>query len=441
MRALHSTLCTVILFAACAARADDWPQWLGPQRDEVWRESGIVDRFPESGLEVRWRSPIGLGYSGPAVAGGRVFVMDYQVASGEVTNNPGGPDKLDGEERVLCYDAQTGKPVWQHAYARPYRYSFAGGPRCTPTVDGNRVYALGAEGNLTCLDAANGKVLWSKDFAKDYQAKTPMWGVSSHPLVDGESLFCVVGGPGSEVVAFDKRTGRELWRNLTASEPGYCPPMMIEHAGVKQLLIWHPERVCSLDPQSGKEYWSAEVQPRYGMSIIAPRKLGSQLFISGFGVAATLKLDDHKPGAEVMWRGNEKNGIYTSCCTPLLRDGIVYGCDIETGALIAARLDDGKRLWETFVPTHGLERRARYGTAFIVPNGDRAFLFTERGDLILAKLTPERYEEISRFHVLEPTEKIFGRMLVWSHPAFAQRCLFARNDKELVCVSLAAKGK
>ncbi len=265
-------LCVAVLVAP--GIADDWPQWLGPQRDSVWRETGIVDRFPEGGPKVRWRAPVGLGYSGPAVVAGRVFLMDYMKRTGTINNNPGSRDQLEGTERVLCLSAETGQVLWKHEYERPYNVSFGGGPRCTPTVAGGKVYALGGEGNLWCLDAETGQVLWSKDFVKDYGAQTPFWGVAAHPLVDGDVLYCVVGGEGSVAVAFDRHTGREIWRALSAPAQGYCPPTMIEHAGRKQLLVWHSETVNSLNPLTGDVYWTVPVKPSYEMSITAPRKLG-----------------------------------------------------------------------------------------------------------------------------------------------------------------------
>lgn len=418
--------------------ADDWPQWLGPHRDSVWRETGIVDRFPADGLDVKWRAPVGLGYSGPAVAHGRVYVMDYQPQSAEFENNPGGRGTLQGTERVLCFDAASGKLLWKHAYDRPYNISYPGGPRCTPTIADGKVYALGAEGNLWCLDATTGEVLWSVDYQKQYGAKTAMWGVAAHPLVDGDLLYCVVGGEGSVALAFNKDSGEEVWRALSASEPGYCAPVIIEHAGARQLLIWHAESLNSLDPRNGKVYWSLPLKPRVGMAIAVPRKLGSNLLASNYGIAALVKLDDDAPGARVAWRADPKTAIFCANSVPFLEDGTIYGCDIETGALMGVRLEDGERLWQTFVPTFGGTRRARYGTAFLVKHQDRFFLFNEKGDLILARLSPQGYEEMGRFHVLEPTNHTFGRDVVWSHPAFADRCVFARNDRQLVCVSLAA---
>ncbi len=425
-----------LMLPLCASLADDWPQWLGANRDSVWRETGIVDRFPSEGLPIKWRAPVALGYSGPAVANGRVYLMDYVLRSGKVINNADGRDRLEGSERVLCLDAGTGRLIWKHEYDRPYHISYPG-PRCTPTIDGDRVYALGAEGNLSCLDAASGRPIWSKDFVKDFGARTPFWGVAAHPLVHGNTLYCVVGGKGSVAVAFDKRTGTELWRALSASEPGYCPPTLIEHAGREQLLIWHAESLNSLDPQTGKVFWTVPLKPHGGMAIAAPRKLGPYLLATADGeVGALLKLTDTPPAAEVVWRGQAKTAVYCCNSTPFLEDQMIYGCDARSGALMGVRLEDGERLWQTFAPTIGGTRRAQYGTAFLVKHESRFFLFSETGDLILAQLSSQGYEEINRFHVLEPTNHSFGRPVIWSHPAFAQRCLFARNDKELVCVDL-----
>lgn len=431
-------LCSWLLGLALVlpSRADDWPQWLGPQRDSVWRESGLVEKFPEEGLKVKWRVPVELGYSGPAVAGGKVFVMDYAKESGEVTNNPGGRAKLTGKERVLCFSAADGKLLWKYEYDQPYHLSYPGGPRCTPTVAGGKVYALGAEGMFHCLDASDGTVLWKKNFTQDYDARAPIWGFTAHPLVAGDLVYCIVGGKGSVAVAFHKDTGKEVWRALSAKEQGYCPPTMIEHAGRKQLLIWHPEALNALNPASGEVHWSVPLEPSYGMSITVPRKHGDYLYASGIGhTSLLLKLTESKP--EEVWRGDSKTSVYSANGTPILTDEMIYGCDCQLGAFIGARLKDGERLWQTYQPTAGGNRRVSHGTAFLVKHEDRYFLFSETGDLILAQLLPEGYREISRFHVLEPTNEAFRRDVVWSHPAFAQKCCFARNDKELVCVSLA----
>jgi outer membrane protein assembly factor BamB len=429
-----------------AARADDWPQWMGPARDGVWRERGVVGAMPAAGLPVKWRAEVRAGYSGPAVADGRVYLLDYDVQLGTLANNPGARTELTGRERVLCFDAATGRLLWKHEYDRAYSMSYASGPRCTPTVAGGRVYALGGEGDLTCLDAATGAVLWSRELRKDYAAPTPLWGFCGHPLVDGDRLVCLVGGPGSVAVAFDRHTGREIWKALSASESGYCPPSIIEAAGVRQLLIWDADNLNALDPATGTVLWTQPLKPAYGMSIMAPRvgrtAQGQVLFASGIGrVGALFTLSADKPGAKISWRGDPKSAIYCANSTPFIAGDTLYGCDCETGFLTAAELATGRRLWETGRPTMG-DRRGRHGTAFLVrqgdgPGDDRTWLFSETGDLILARLTPAAYEELGRMHLLEPTNECFGREVVWSHPAFAGRCVFARNDRELVCVSLA----
>jgi len=438
-----ATLSTIVIVSMLApAAADDWPQWLGPRRDSVWRETGIVDTFPEQGLDVKWRKPIELGYSGPAVADGRVYVTDYVLESGNVTNVPDGRDDLEGSERVLCFAAETGEPLWSHSYDRPYKIAYPRGPRCTPLVNAGKVYTLGAEGDLLCLDANDGTVVWHKALAEEYDVETPVWGFTGHPLIEGDLLYCLVGGEGSVAVAFDKNTGREVWSALSAKAPGYCPPTMIEHAGTKQLLIWHTEALNALDPASGETFWSVPLKPNYEMSLTAPRLSGSKLFASGIGhVGALYQLGETNSTPDVIWEGNAKNAVYSANSTPFVEGDMIYGADCHVGALIGARLSDGERLWQTFLPTTGGERRAGHGTAFLVKHEDRFFLFSETGDLVLAKLSPEGYKELGRFHVLEPTNEAFNRAVVWSHPAFAQRCVFARNDKELVCVSLAAASR
>ncbi|MFM8579105.1 MAG: PQQ-binding-like beta-propeller repeat protein [Planctomycetaceae bacterium] len=452
MRVVTAVVCMVVglpyVFPS-GSHGDDWPQWRGPKRDGVWRERGIVLSIPADGLPVVWRTSIKGGYAGPAVADGRVYVADYDRGEGSLTNDPGSRTELSGRERLLCLDADSGRLLWKHEYDCPYAISYAAGPRCTPTVDDGRVYFLGAEGNLVCLDAAKGGVLWQKDFKRDYAAPTPIWGFCGHPLVEGNLLICLVGGPGSVAVAFDKRSGREVWRSVTASEQGYCPPTIVEASGARQLLIWDADRINALEPESGLSLWSEDLKPSYGMSIMAPQvartSLGTVLFASGIGrVGALYRLGDDAPGAKILWRGEPKNAVYCANSTPFIDGDTLYGCDCETGLLTAVDLATGDRLWETGDPTLG-DRRGRHGTAFLVRQGDptansgtrdsvRTWLFSETGDLILATLSPAAYTEIGRCRLLDPTGECFGREVVWSHPAFAGGRVFARNDREIVCV-------
>jgi outer membrane protein assembly factor BamB len=443
------TLAVACLAVACA-RADDWPQWLGPKRDGVWREKGILDKFPAGGPTVKWRADIGAGYSGPAVAGGKVFVTDRVLAPGTSLPKSGFDVRLlPGTERVLCLNEADGKLIWKHEYNCPYKVSYASGPRATPLVEGDRVYTLGTMGHLLCLDTKKGDVVWSKDLRAEYkgsgQAPGPWWGFSASPLLDGDKLICLVGGEGSIAVAFDKKTGKELWKSLSASEAGYAPPVIYEQGGKRHLIIWHPDAVVSLDPETGKERWSHEFKIKAGLSVSMPRLDGDKLFVTSFyNGPLMLKLKPDGSGADVLWKGKSNSelarltdGLHSIMPTPFIVDGHIYGV-CSYGELRCLDEATGKRLWMTREATGGQEER--WANAFLVRHENRFFLFNEKGDLIIAKLTPKGYEEISRAHLLDPDNRLPNRPVIWSHPAFADKAVFARNDHEIVCVSLAASG-
>jgi outer membrane protein assembly factor BamB len=439
-----------ILILSGTLSAADWPQWLGPGRDAVWREDGILDAFPKEGPKLRWRAPLGGGYSGPAVAQGRVFVMDriaelIDPAKAKVLHEGQPPRNenflrklLPGQERLLCLDEATGRVLWTQQWDCPYTTvaTYAIGPRATPTVDGDRVYALGAEGHLFCFAAKDGAIVWQKDFKKAYNLEIPEWGTAAHPLVDGDRLICVVGGAGTTCVAFDKRTGKELWRALTGRQPGYCPPVIHTFGGLRQLIIWHSDAVEALNPQTGKVYWSVPLRPTFGMSIGQPVAAGNRLFVMSFNrVSACIEVAADGQSAQIAWRGNTRRGAGGVHNTAFLADGHLYACG-NGGNFICARLADGERIWSTFAPAAG-ERPASWANVFTVRQGNRYFLANDFGELIIARLSPKGYEEISRAKLIEPTHRVGQRTLVWSHPAFANRSVYLRNDREIRCYSLA----
>jgi outer membrane protein assembly factor BamB len=424
-------LCLLIV---STTRADDWPGWMGPFRDNVWREKGVLDKFPEGGPKVLWRAKVANGFSGPAVAGGLVFLTDFR-SDQDISADNFDRAKFVGKERVQCFDAKTGDLKWKYEYAATYTISYPNGPRCTPVVDAGNLYTLGAEGNLICFEAKTGKINWSRDLRASYKVEAPLWGFAAHPLIDGDRLICMVGGKNAVVVAFDKNTGKELWKNLSAKEPGYSPPMIVQAGGKRQLLVWHPESINGLDPETGKQYWSLKVRTENGTSIMAPRVLDNQLFLGGWQRKGGLfQLDKDKPGAELVWKGDRDASVYPVNNTPHLEDGHIYGVCTD-GELRCVAMKDGERKWETYKPVAG--EKAQSGTAHLVKHEDRFFIFAETGHLIIAKLNAKGYEEISRWQMLAPTSKIFGREVVWAHPAFANQCVYGRNDKELICVSLA----
>jgi outer membrane protein assembly factor BamB len=450
---------TLILFGLLAAAvpvsADDWPQWRGPQRDGVWREEGVVEQFPPEGPPVRWRTPVGAGFSGPAVAGGRVFLMDRVVdenASADVKTQWNYRDKTGGQERVLCLDEATGEVLWKYAYPCQYETAYGSGPRATPTVCGDRVYVLGAMGDLVCLDTATGGVVWQKNFVRDYGADVPLYGFASAPLVDGDRLIVMVGGEGQVVMALDRHTGQEVWKAGTASEPGYCAPLIHTFSGVRQLIIWHTDGLMGLVPESGQELWSIKHPATAGVAISTPAIADNRLVVCS-QYEGVLMLE-FRPGVAqptVLWQASagtaperqwKTAGFNTTMGTVLLVDDHIYGVSLygETCCLSA---DDGHRVWTTLQPTSGgTEPRERWSTLFMVPHGDSVFIWNDHGDLILARLTAAGYQEISRAHLLEPdmmSAGSGGRGVAWSHPAFANRCCYVRNNHEIICVSLERK--
>ncbi len=426
--------------------ADDWPQWNGKTGKGIVTESGLLETIPADGLPVAWKSPVSWGYSGPAIANGRVFVTDYQLKSGKIANNPGARDELTGTERVLCLDEKTGNELWKHTYARDYAVSYGGGPRVVPTVHDGRVYTIGAEGDLVCLNAESGDVVWQHDFAKEYGAVTPFWGHSAAPLVYKGSLICLVGGEGSLVVAFDLVTGKEKWKTLSSEGKdgtGYCPPTIINHAGVDQLLVWSPKTLSSLNPETREVYWQHKLEPGYGMSILPPMLDGNLLYTAGENSKSLmLELSTDKPAAKEVWRGTPRNSVYFATSSGLFENGHIYGADIRSGAMVCVQASDGKRLWQTTQLTMGKEnvRRAGHASAFMLKTtGDNYVLFTETGDVVSATMNPAGYKETGRFNAIEPTENISRRKLVWTYPAIANGRLYLRNDKEVIAYDLTAK--
>jgi outer membrane protein assembly factor BamB len=412
--------------------AEDWPEWRGNGRVGMWNESGILDKFPEKGLITKWRTPIHAGFAGPAVAAGRVFVTDFERSDG-----------LKGTERALCLDEKSGRILWTRAWDVTYgKINYPIGPRATPTVDGDRVYIVGATGTLLCLKAQTGEVVWQKDYVKDYGMQMPIWGITSAVLVDGNRLIAIAGGqPDAKVMAFDKMTGKEIWRALPMnSEQGYCQPVIFTVGGIRQLIIWHSTAVVSLDPITGKVYWQQPFQTNMGMTLATPVLSGSRLLVSSFYNGSML-LDIMGKEARLLWQGKSKSeintdGLHAVINTPVIDGDYIYGI-CSYGQFRCLNLKTGERVWETMEVTR---EKARWASGLIVRQGDRYFINNDRGELIIAKLSPQGYQEISRTQLIKPTTNSGNRRELgavnWSHPAYANRSVIARNDEEIISVSL-----
>ena len=431
--------------------ARDWPEWRGQGREGIWTETGILDTFPPAGLVVGWRTPVRSGYSGPAVANGRVFITDGFAPD---------PRRTRAIERAVALDEATGEVLWTTEWETDYaglQLVYAIGPRATPTVDGDLVYVLGAMGNLLALDVGDGHIVWEKDYVQDFNATVPSWGMSGAPLVDDDRLIALVGGePDAKFMAFDTRTGEELWRALSSDwEPGYSQPMLVEAGGPSQLIAWHPRAINSLDPATGTVFCEVPHIVDMGINPATAVRDGHHLFVtSQYGGAVMMTLTGHDansdghPDASLLWKGageadreygTDVNTFNSVISTPVLDGQYVYGLD-GNGLLRCLDATTGERIWESW---DLIGEDAHWATAFFVRHGDRYFINTDNGDLVIAELSPAGYTEISRTRLIEPTHPYVrrrgqGPVVNWSHPAYANRHIVARNDKEIIRVSLAA---
>lgn len=427
----------VFAFATSVLSAADWPEFRGPDRAGVWEADGLVTDFSglADPLPRRWSVPVGAGYSGPTVAGGSVFLMDR------------GPAGSDTEvERILCVDRTNGEPRWAHVYPSVYRdVGYAYGPRASVTVADGKAFALGMMGHLHCLDAESGRVLWAKDLAENYAIDMPIWGLTASPLLEGGVLIVQVSAPkdGATFVGFDPETGEEKWRQLS-DKGSYVSPIVIEQAGKRVVVAWSGERIAGIEATTGAIHWEVPTPPsKMPINVPGPAldETGRFLFLSVFYDGSRLiELGETELTAKEVWHRkgiNERttDALHCMISPPLFLGDRIYGID-SYGQMRCLDPATGERVWEdlTAVP------QGRWGTGFMVRQEDRVWMLTERGDLVIATLSPEGYTEIDRARLIEATTPLKQRQegtVLWSHPAFAGTEIFARNDRELICVDLA----
>ncbi len=388
------------------ARGADWPQFLGPERNGVSTETGLLQAWPKQGPPLLWEKTIGEGYSGPVVAGGALVVF---YRSG-------------GDEVVQCLDAATGKESWKHAYPTRYRDAFGkgDGPRSTPLIAGGRVYTLGAEGRLTCLEMENGNKVWDRPLNEDYQARKGFFGVGMSPLVEGNLLLVNVGGKKAGIIALDKDTGKEVW-TATDHEASYASPVAATIDGVRHVFFFTREGLVSLDPEKGAVRFGLRWRSRQTASVNAasPVVADGHVFLSASYETGAVLLKVRKDGADEVWSGDEALSAHFG---PNLRQGdFVYGFD--------GRQEEGPRLrcveWKT-----GKVRWTREGFgcgSMLLADGNLVVL-TEAGDLVLVEATSEAYREKARAAVLAGPCR--------AQVALADGRLYARNDKKVVCLNL-----
>jgi outer membrane protein assembly factor BamB len=384
----------------------DWPQFLGPTRDGVSPETGLAIQWPEKGPPVVWEKEVGPGYSGPVVAG-RWLVLFHRVGDSEV---------------VECLDAATGKGRWRSASPTGYSddYGKGDGPRSTPLVAGGRVYTLGAEGRLRCLDLDTGKSVWERALLDDYQVPRNFFGVGTSPLLKGRLLLVNVGGKGAGIVAFDKDTGKEVWK-ATDQGASYASPVAATVGGTRHVFFFTRDGLVSLDPATGAVRFAKPWRARFQASVNAasPVVVGDQLFLSASYNTGAVLLRVRADGADEVWKGDES--LSSHYANIVYHDGCLYGFD--------GRQEQGARLRCVDLPTGKVRwTRERFGCGSVVLAQRHLIVLGEDGDLVSVEATPAAYREKARAAVLAGPCR--------APIALADGRLYGRGERKLVCWSL-----
>lgn len=400
----------LLLALAWPGLAADWPQLLGAGRNGNSDETNLARTWPKEGPKTLWKASVGQGWSGPVIVSNRVVVFH----------------RLGERETVDCLNASNGARLWRGDYVSGYRddFGFEEGPRATPAVAHGKVFTFGANGILTCWDLARGTNVWRIETRPQFGNDKGFFGIACSPLIEGDAVILNLGGrDGAGVVAFDSRTGQVLWK-ATAQEASYSSPVAATIAGQRQIFVLGRSALVALEPASGRVRWEFPFRPRIQASVTAavPLIIGDQIFISAsYGAgAALLRIRDSKP--EVIWSGDDI--LSNHYATSVHHGGFLYGFEgrqEQRCHLRCVELSTGKVRWS--------EDHFGGGTLMVVR--DELLILTERGELIRAQATPEKFTVSARAQVIGSD--------VRAHPALADGRFYARDKQHLVCIDLRAR--
>ena len=398
---------TVAAFASGPGKKtkNDWPQWRGPNRDGISKETGILKTWPEGGPKVLWSAPSGDGYSGMSVTNGKLYSM-YGRRQGS-------------DAIAICLDAASGEELWRFRMGSKFTNSFGHGPRATPTVDGNLVFVLSGKGKLFALNATKGTEVWGHDLHKEYGGKIPTWGVSTSPLVEGNMLIVDVGGKnGHGLVAFNKKDGKVIWKS-NSGIPGYSAPIAVTVNGTRQILSFAGKALVSVSPEDGKQYWRYPWVTNYDVNAATPIFIKpDKVFISsGYNRgAAVLKMKAVKGTVEVeeLWKSRAMRNQFSS--SVLIGDHL-YGFD--EGTLRCLNVNTHESKWA----------KRGFGKGSLMYADGHLIVLSEKGLLVLVEATPEAFVQKASAQVLK------GRC--WTVPTLVNGMLYVRNQKDLLCLDLS----
>jgi outer membrane protein assembly factor BamB len=391
---------------AIAQTAGEWPQWRGPNRDGISKETGLLKQWPEGGPRLVWKAVgAGRGYSSMAVSKGRIFTMGVRG------------DK----EYLIAFDVATGKEAWSTPHGTVYKDSRGDGPRGTPTIEGNKGYALGANGDLSCFDTTTGRVLWSQNVLEKFGGKNINWGISESPLIVGDKLLVNAGGPGASIVALNKRDGSLIWKSQSDS-PGYSSAILVNAGGVDQVVFFTSKRAIGLDPRDGRMLWEYDRPANDVANVATPVARANRVFISsdygvGGGLVEIKAAGNGVNAQEVYFTKDMKNHHSTS----ILVGDYLYG--FSSSILTAMKFDTGEIAWKD----------RSVGKGSMVYADGHLYCYSENGVIGLVEATPEGYREKGRFTIKQDS------LPTWTHPVVVGGRLYIRDQDTIYAYDVKAK--
>lgn len=389
---------------ALAQSAANWPQWRGPNRDGISTETGLLKQWPAEGPPLVWKaSGAGGGYSSFSVANGKLYTMGLRG----------------DREFVVAFDVASGKEAWSTPHGSAFRNDRGDGPRGTPTVDGDRVYALGGSGDLTAFNAGTGKIVWSKNVLKEFGGSNITWGISESPLVLGNKVLVNAGGPGASIVALNKADGKLIWKSQS-DKAGYSSAIPMELNGTTQVVFFTAERAVGLDAKDGRLLWEYGKPSNNVANVATPISRGNRVFISsdyGTGGGVVEIKADNK--AQEIWFTKDMRNHHSSS---VLIGDYLYG--FSSSILTAMRFDTGEIAW----------RDRSVGKGALVFADGHLYCFSEKGVVGLVEATPTGYKEKGRFSIAQ------GNLPTWTHPVVVGGRLYIRDQDTIYAYDVRAKG-
>jgi outer membrane protein assembly factor BamB len=398
-----SAIILLCLGLQATAQSSDWPQWRGPNRDGISKETGLLKQWPSQGPPLVWKAAgAGRGYSSMAISNGKLFTMGLRG----------------DREFVLAFDVATGKEIWAVAHGSAYRDSRGDGPRGTPTVDGDKLYALGGNGDLSCLDVKTGRILWAMNILQKFGGENISWGISESPLVIGEKLLVNAGGPGASIVALNKKDGSLIWKSQS-DKAGYSSGVPVNLGKTTQVVFFTQQRALGLDPNDGKLLWEYPRPANDVANVATPVVRGNRVFISSdYGTGAGLvEIKADGKASEVYFTKEMRNHHSSS----VLVGDYLYG--FSSSILMAMRFDTGEIAW----------RDRSVGKGSLVYADGHLYCFSENGVVGLVEATPEGYRETGRFRIQQDS------LPTWTHPVVAGGRLYLRDQDTIYAFDVREK--